>query len=202
MLMLRKQLIAATLVLMMGSVSARAEDSHMGVYAGLDLGAWKYWFSQGGNGQAVKQVGDLSFGFQVPIGLRVSMFFIEYTPAYYLASVGEDLEFERDANDAAWSTYKAGNIGLTIPLIRLDVYGGGGHSCLDFSFGADSEYCGVFARVGVGLILGRATNASVRIKAEFSRQFVSTDEAGTLPEGLSTSANAGFIGLSFAFGGK
>lgn len=196
-------LIALCLVLATRSLPAQAQESSMGYFAGLDLGAWKYWFTQGGNGQSIKHSGDVSLGFQGSAGVRVSIFFIEYTPAYFIATVGETPDaLERDANDASWSTYKAGNIGLALPLIPLDLYAGGGHSCLDFSFGADSEYCGLFGRVGANIVLSRASYGSLRIKAEYIRQFISTDEAGALPAEISSSANSAFIGLSFSFGGK
>jgi hypothetical protein len=166
------------------------------------LGGWKGFFSQALDGGAsTKQSTDPSLAFQMSAGLRFdSGFFVEWAPYLGINYLGTKFDDEEEANDATSWTLLAANFGFRIPAVGVEVYAGSGIGNFDFTFGSEAGFAGTMGRLGVSVPIGSTDRAQLRVKLDYTRLFIDTDEQGSIPERFSTRADTLFIGLMVSFG--
>jgi hypothetical protein len=175
--------------------AARAESS---ARVAISMGGWRSGFSQSDSDReaAVSTIPSLGLGFD--LGFQVSLFFVEYTTHWFLPAYTPP-DRAQDAHDLSlWGV----NAGVSLRPIPIEAYIGLEGSGFGLSGGVGPEYAGMAWKAGANVYLFAPASRWVRmgLKAEYRRATFGEDQAGPLPNGVSTGADIYFFGVTIGSG--
>ena len=175
-----------------------AADDSLSARVQIALGGWRSKFSQSDSTSHSTDVWSLtSLGLQAQVGMNISLAFIEWNTALLLPSYTPPDRRE----DAQYFALLGLNAGVKIPLLPVEVYGGIEGAGYDLSGGVAPNYKGVTGKVGTNIFLqAPGTHLRTGIKAEFRRTFIGEDDAGAIPEDVTTQSDIYFLGLTIGWG--
>ncbi len=179
--------------LSVSSASAYANRHYfLTVRSAVDFGAWSGYFTQQGLNTGVDHRTSLSPGFQAQFGFIFGGFIF----ADYNISIFETLGDA--ANRARYNSYIGGNLGISVPVLPLEVYVG--TELGSYSFAATTTAFGSTAvRLGAKFHFYNESGAVIGACLEYRRLFIGTDQAGDLPAAYITRADVYFAGLTFGW---
>lgn len=191
------KILAALLVL------TNAPAAHARVYTSFYAGAWRSFFTQEGAGQGVKIGTNIHPGFQWNFGFGIGPIFFEYAPYYFMGhtSIGSDGS-SAASDDVSQLSLLSANAGVEVPGIGLTGYIGTGRGDYDFQSGSEAEFYGTHLRFGATYPVFTEEGLSLRIKAEYQRLFITSDDAGAIPDGFTNRSNTFFLGFGLQFSSK
>ncbi|MGZ3708489.1 MAG: hypothetical protein ACXWPM_06665, partial [Bdellovibrionota bacterium] len=102
--------------------------------------------------------------------------------------------------DAAYWSFLGGNVGalLPIPYVTVELFTGIEDGNYGFVNGGSGSFGGVTVKAGFNLLY-KFTSFGIGIKGEYRRLIVTQDKAGTPAAGVTSFADAFFIGLTTGF---
>jgi hypothetical protein len=135
-----------------------------------------------------------SAGFQLQAGVNFQALFLEYnlswfTPQFYYRSDGIT------SRDSAYYSFLGGNVGVSLPLLPLEIYTGVDQGNYRLSTGTNTRFGGLVPKLGVNLMVGPSGGLRIGVRAEVHRFFGSSDDAGSLPSGLTVRSDMIYVGV-------
>lgn len=195
-----KRIAAAVGMAFLASLPAQAAGKP---YTALGFGAWRGNFHQEGFGQtSPTTLTTIGPALLIQAGIEFQAFSVEYN-ATWLASHGLGIGSVDDPypNQAGYYSLLGLTVGVdAIPLVRPHF--GVELGNFGFSSGSAPDYSGTTIKAGIDLILSPGGRNSFALIGEVSKLFVTSDDAGSLPNGVSTNVVTALLGLKFTFGGQ
>lgn len=180
----------------MGLALALGPDSAQASMRGIfSIGPWMSSFKQADGSHEAKVTSLLSLGLGGQLGIRASLFFAEYSAAWLVSPYSANPK----ARDASYFSLLGLNAGIAPPVLPLEPYFGIEQGNYKLNGGVNPSFGGVTLKAGANARLGSSGkgNGGVGVRAEYRRIFISSDEAGTLPDGFSTRSDIYFVGFTF-----
>lgn len=190
---------AALLLALFAPLSAHAVGKP---YVTFGLGAWRGKFHQEGFSQTSPTTyTTVGPALLIQTGIDFSVLSIEYNISW-LASEG--LGFGSDSRPRSNQGTYYSLLGLTvgfepIPVIRPHI--GVERGNFGFATGSAPDYSGTTLKAGIDLIFPVQGRALFGLTAEVSKLFVTSDDAGAMPSGISTNVLTYMLGLKVGAGG-
>ncbi|HUP58539.1 MAG TPA: hypothetical protein VM598_13865 [Bdellovibrionota bacterium] len=205
---MRRLTVALAGLILLSSTPAMAKgvlgELFSGVFEGrgsFSLGIWNGSFGQRDTRGHEASVPLLpSLGLQLTAGFRAGVLFLEYNvswflPQYLFGNWAEAESSNPTHRDALYYSYIGGNFGFRFPHFPIEPYLGLEDGHFGLSAGSRTDFQGMVAKAGVNVRLVEG----FAIRGEYRRHFISTDDSGGFPDGISTQGNYWY--LSFV-GGK
>ena len=173
--------------------TAHAKDS-FGGRVNLNLGGWSSRFEQSQGDQKSKVSTLLGPAVGIDLGIGLKWFFIEYSANWHIPAYSAGPK----ARDASYYSLLGLNLGISPPVIPVEIYGGVEDGNYGLSGGANPDYDGVTLKAGASIAFIRTPVAAISVKAEYRRFFAMKDDAGDIPDGIKTRADLFFVGLAMS----
>lgn len=195
----KKSALPALAALVASAASANDASASVGFRAHGSLGAWNGGFSQ--NDAAGREV-DIrtltSLGMEFAAGLGLGLVFLEYNFTWFIPN--HLLSFQQDPNAISRPSNREGpyfaplgfNAGVHLPVLPIEPYLGAERGNFGFSTGA-TDFAGITGKLGVNVLV----HPQIALRAEYRRLWISYDDAGKLPDGMSASFDAIYVGFAF-----
>ena len=138
-----------------------------------------------------------SLGLELAAGVSFGPAFIEYNFAWLISNhtlsprINPLTSNDPGIREGTYFAPLGLNVGLSIPFIPVEPYVGLERGSFGFTAGAQTNYSGLAGKLGVNVRIVPGFG----MRAEYRRLYVTSDDAGSLPDGLSTSFSAWFVGL-------
>ncbi|HLE01569.1 MAG TPA: hypothetical protein VJB59_15000 [Bdellovibrionota bacterium] len=159
-----------------------------------NLGPWISKFEQSDGLRNVDITTKMSGAAQLQLGIDVSLLFVEYNASWLASAYSANPK----ARDASYFSPLGLNVGISLPVLPLEFYVGGEKGSYKLNGGVNPSYSGLAAKAGINLVFRPpGTHAGIGLKAEFRRFYGSSDDAGSLPAGITTRADTYFLGMTF-----
>lgn len=160
----------------------------------FSLGPWMSSFSQSDGSHEATVSSLLSLGVSGQLGIRASIFFAEWSGTWLVSPYSGNPK----ARDASYFSLLGMNAGVAPPVLPLEPYIGVEKGEYKLNGGANPEFGGVTLKAGANFRLGASKdNAGVGVRAEYRRMFISSDDAGSLPDGFVTRSEIYYVGFTF-----
>lgn len=174
---------------------AHANDIKTAPRIMMAAGPWISKFRQTNGSYTAQVTSKASAGFDFAAGLKVgSFFFADLTAAAFFPAYSAGPK-ARDAN--YFSPYGA-QVGLSVPFLPLEFYGGIEKSYYGLSGGVDPGFHGYAVKAGARVNFVNNGQARNGIALSYRRVTLREDDAGEIPAHITTYSHVYFVGIYLA----
>ncbi len=175
-------------------------------YAGVDFhgsftaGAWFGGFNQSSGAQEAKFSTSVGPAFAAQLGIGYDIFF-GGLQAHWFVPASDD---SPHSHAASYYSLLGAHAGVVVPFVperRLEIYGGIEDGNYGLSGNPDPDYDGPAVMAGGVFYFTELGAARIGLRFEYRRFNAIYDDAGKIPDGISTHAHLYLLGVTLGFGG-
>ena len=190
----------ALLGLMVSSSNSAFASDKSTFRISFGLGPWAGSFSESDSYGHQASLHTLpSLGMQFQLGGAFGPIWVEYNASWflprYILSIGssDSPAPTATARDAVYNSLLGLNVGLRLPILPIEPYVGLESANFGLSSGSKTDFDGWTPKLGLNFFL----SDSFGFKGEYRKMLITSDDAGSLPSGVTAGASVWYLGIVF-----